>query len=97
MRMVVVIAKNVDGKDELLYTGENRVEARKVYTEKIQDKESYQVVYMFTRHAYRTISREGHRIHNEKRDKVVATKKPAAAKKTPAKKPAAKKAPKKDS
>lgn len=62
MRNYIVSIKNLYGEMETAYSGDDRMEAKRVYREFTNvpvGEEQYLEVYLFTKHEYRRISKKG--------------------------------------
>ena len=59
---------DLEGKYICLYAGPDRGEARKVYKETMSKKEEFQSLFQTSGYSSRTMSKEGHKAHSERRE-----------------------------
>ena len=65
MKVATVSKKDVDGKYVVLYVGDDRCEARKIYKENMCKKDTYQALFMQSGYESRSMSKSGFIAHNE--------------------------------
>jgi len=77
MKIESVSRVNLDGEYEVLYVGNNRSEARRIYKENMLKKDEFMSLFQQTGYTSRTMSKAGFMAHNEsKKAKPVIVEEP---------------------
>ncbi len=69
MKIESVTRVNLDGSYEVLYVGNDRTAARKIYKENMMKKDEFMSLFQQTGYTSRTMSKQGFIAHNESKFK----------------------------